>query len=148
MASQQDVSILGPSQLIAAAQSSDNSLELAVNWSIVLATASLFILTFAACGGGDGKPNGDIRVYVVTVEVVDEDGLHISGVNVTGGDIFGSTEQGGILERVMADEGQFRQHLDATYRVEKPGCIVDRQQVRIDETSDNLATVTLHLACN
>jgi len=84
---------------------------------------------------------------VVTVEVVDEDGLPVSGVNVAGGDIFGSTEEGGTLERAMVDEGQFRQHLDATYQVEKSGCIVDRQQVLIDETSDNLATITLHLAC-
>ena len=124
-----------------------------MNWPILVATASLFILTFAACGGGDGKPsgdgkpNGDIRVYVVAVEVVDEDGVPVSRVNVAGGDIFGSTEQGDTLERAMIDEGQFRQHLDATYQVEKAGCVVNQKQVSIDERNDNLAKIILHLAC-
>ena len=119
-------------------------------WPILLATALLLIFIFAACTGGNGTSSDDIddiRVYVVTVEVVGEDGLPVSGVSVAGDNIFGSTEEGGTLERAMVDEGQFRQHLDATYQVEKSGCIVDRQQVVIDEKFDNLATITLHLAC-
>ena len=108
--------------------------------SILLVIVLLLIFIFAACSGGNGTSSDDIRVYVVTVQVVGEDGLPVNGVSVAGGDIFGSTEEGGTLERAMVDEGQFRQHLDATYQVEKSGCIVDRQQVLIDEKSDNFAS--------
>ena len=118
-----------------------------MSWSIVLATASLFILTFTACGGENSKPDGDIRVYVVRLEVVDEDGVPVSGVNVAGGVIFGSTEQNGTLERAVVDGTQFRKQLGTTYRVEKSGCIVDQQHVRIDGPSDNLARFTLQLTC-
>ena len=118
-----------------------------MNWSMPVAAASLFIHTFAAWGGGDSKPGGDIRVYVVELELVDEDGVPVNGVNVAGGDIFGLTEQGGTLERAMVDGAQFRLHLGVPYRVEKSGCIVDQQRVRIDGPSDNLATITLQLAC-
>ena len=118
-----------------------------MNWFMPVAAVSLFILTFAACGGGDSESGGEIRVYVVTLEVVDEDGVPVNRVNVAGGDIFGSTEQGGTLERAMVDGAQFRKHLGVPYRVEKSGCTVDQQLVRIDGPSDNLATITLQLAC-
>ena len=47
----------------------------------------------------------------------------------------------------MVDGTQFRKHLNATYRIEKSGCIVDQQNVRIGGLSDNLAMFTLQLAC-
>ena len=114
-----------------------------MNWSILLATATLLTLAFAACGGGDAKSTPELQIYTVRFEVVDEEGVPVNGVNVAGGDIFGSTAQGGILERSMVDEGQFRQHLDATYQVEKFACVVDQQQVRIDETSDNFEVTSI-----
>lgn len=86
-------------------------------------------------------------IYTVRLEVLDEDGRPVNGVNVAGGNIFGSTAQGGILERSMVDDGQFQQHLDATYRVEKSGCIVDQQQVLVDK-SGGFATITLRLTCS
>ncbi len=48
----------------------------------------------------------------------------------------------------MVDEGRFRQHIDATYMVEKSGCIVEQHDVRIDERSEGFATITLTLSCN
>ena len=118
-----------------------------MNRTIILATASLLTLALVACGGGDTVSTPEVQINTIRLKVVDEEGLPLNGVNVAGGNIFGSTAQGGILERSMVGDGQFQQHLDATYRVEKSGCVVDQQQALIDE-SGGFATITLRLTCS
>lgn len=110
---------------------------------VIIAAAAAYLVTQP-----EAPPGEYFGIYTIIVRVVDEGGLPVPGTSIVGGDIVGVTDESGELERSMVDGEQFRQHLDATYRVEKSGYIVDQQQVRIDETINNLATITLQLARN